>query len=77
MNIYINAYVDRKKEEFKENTYQSYLISRFVWQKEVNIDKILNGEKKKEQMTDDAMLNQVKVLNKLFGGEVNVNGNEE
>ena len=56
-------------------TIQAYQISRWVWQKTVDIDKILNAskitdtKKDKKAMTNDEMLNQVKMLNRLFGGE--------
>lgn len=54
--------------------YQAFLISRWVWAKKVNIEKFINFDKKKEVMTDDEMLAQVKALNMLFGGEVRENG---
>ncbi|HCL01205.1 MAG TPA: hypothetical protein DHW61_02130, partial [Lachnoclostridium phytofermentans] len=53
---------------------QAYLISRWVWQKKVDIDKILNTKKSNKKMTNEEMLAQVKVLNSLFGGEVVIDG---
>lgn len=51
---------------------QAFLISRWVWQKKVDIEKILNDKPAKKEMTDDEMLAKVKVLNTVFGGEVRV-----
>lgn len=66
----------RKEEEQKQSIYQAYLISRWVWQKRIDIKKILNTEKKPRVMTDEQMLQQVMVLNALFGGEVVEHGKE-
>lgn len=54
---------------------QAYLTSRWVWTKDVPIEKILNNlelevEKEKKVMTDEEMLTQVKMLNSMFGGEI-------
>jgi hypothetical protein len=49
---------------------QAYLISRWVWQKRVNVKKILNTDEQKKPMTDDEMLAKVKALNAMFGGKV-------
>jgi acyl-CoA hydrolase len=70
LNIYVEAYVENKENEQRENIYQAYLISRWVWAKKIDIKKYLNTSKKKKQMTDEQMLNQVKMLNAVFGGEV-------
>lgn len=67
--------MDEKKLVQKTSIYQAYLISRWVWQKKVDIEKILNTEKKKA-MTDEQMLEKVKALNAIFGGEVKVIGKE-
>lgn len=77
LHIYVDAYRQNKETKGKDDLYQIYLLSRWVWQKKVDIDKILNSKEEKKQMSDDAMLNQVKALNKLFGGEVKIDGNEE
>lgn len=76
LNIAARSYQERRELEQKESIYQAYLISRWVWQKKVDIEKILNFEKKKKIMTDDEMLEQVKVLNRLLGGEVRIVGQE-
>lgn len=69
LSIAAKGYQQRREMEQKESIYQAYLISRWVWTKRVDINKILKFEKKKA-MTDDEMLDQVKMLNALFGGEV-------
>jgi hypothetical protein len=58
---------------------QALLMSRWVWKQTITqqeIDKIVNRDNKeyqrKEKMTDDEMLAQVKTLNALFGGEVRI-----
>lgn len=79
-HIYVDGYSKRKELEIEEYKtkfeleqevliYQAYLISRWVWTKKIDIEKILKGKKKKA-MTNEQMLEQVKVLNMLFGGEV-------
>lgn len=68
--MYAKAYLDEKKLVQKTSIYQAYLISRWVWQKKIDIEKILNTEKQKKSMTDEQMLEKVKALNAIFGGEV-------
>lgn len=70
LSLVAEGYTDRRETEGKESMYQAYLISRWVWQKKIDIEKILEGKKEKKVMTDEQMLNQVKALNSLFGGEV-------
>lgn len=70
LNIAIKSYAKKKEMEQKESIYQAYLISRFVWQKKIDIKKILSFEKEKKVMTDNEMLEKVKVLNAVFGGTV-------
>ena len=71
--IEVEDYKIKFELEQKALIHQAYLISRWVWTKNLPIEKILNelgtSEDKKE-MTDEQMLAQVKVLNALFGGEV-------
>lgn len=52
------------------------MISRWVWQKKVDIEKILDTEKQMQPMSDEQMLERVKALNALFGGEVKIVGKE-
>ncbi len=74
LNIAIRAYADRRKADAKESTYQAYLISRWVWAKRVNIQKMLDdidkGGREKKTMTDSEMLEKVKALNAMLGGTV-------
>ena len=73
LNLSAEIYAEKKKQEEQNMIIQAYLISRWVWAKEVPIEKILNelGTKQENKiMTDEEMLNQVKMLNNLFGGEV-------
>ena len=88
LDVAVKSFNRRKNDEIEEYkiklenermllTVQAYQISRWVWQKHVDIDKALNVKKEQKVMTDNDMLNQVKALNKLFGGEVENSGNEE
>lgn len=75
LNIYAKAYEKEIELRQKENIYQAYLISRWVWQKRVDIEKILNANiKPQKNMTDEQMFARVKMLNTLFGGEVKTDG---
>lgn len=58
---------------------QAYQISKWVWAKRIDIKKILAelDDKPKKDMTDEEMLAQVKLLNRLFGGEVKDYGSEK
>ena len=71
LNIYAKAYEKEREFRQKESIYQAYLVSRWVWQKRVDIEKILNSNiKPQKNMTDEQMFAKVKMLNTLFGGEV-------
>ena len=70
LNTIIQAYADRKKAESKERVYQAYLISRWVWQKRINIESILNNiGRERKIMTDEQMFAQARALNAIFGGK--------
>ena len=69
LNLFIEEMGKMKEIEKKDNIFQAYLISRWVWAKKIDIDKILDFKKEKKAMTDEQMLDQVQVLNKIFGGE--------
>jgi len=73
LNMQAKGYGKRKEIERKENIYQAYLISRWVWVKKIDIEKILDTKKENKTMTDEQMLQQVKILNSIFGGEVRDN----
>jgi hypothetical protein len=47
---------------------QAYLLSRWVWQKRVNINKVLSHEPKKP-MTQEELYKQGLELVKMFGGD--------
>lgn len=78
LNIVAESYSSRKKLDVelqykmlqKMLTVQAYQISRWVWAKKLDIKAILNNMEPKKKMTDNEMLEKVKVLNMLFGGEV-------
>ncbi len=71
LSIAAKGFTKRREAEQKEGIMQAYLISRWVWQKRVNIKKILSAGEEKKPMTDDQMLERVKALNMVFGGAVN------
>lgn len=75
LDMAAKGYSRRRKEEEKNLIMQAYLTSRWVWTKDVPIEKILNNlelevEKEKKVMTDEQMLAQAKALNAMFGGNV-------
>lgn len=68
----INSYAQRREEEAEEKITLAYINAawtvQFLGKNKPKLDKIL--KKKKKEMTDNEMLNQVKLLNNLMGGEV-------
>ncbi|HOA79961.1 MAG TPA: hypothetical protein PKK61_02710 [Defluviitaleaceae bacterium] len=84
LSIAVKGYHKRKEIEAEEYKFklemnkkllalQAFWISRWVWQKKVDIDKILKDDSvpaKSKEMTPEQMLAQVKALNALFGGEI-------
>lgn len=83
LNLYARIYVDKQKQEFKDKVTLAYQNAMWTIQwlsknKPEPLSKILdNLYKEKKEMTDEQMLQQVKMLNKLFGGEeiLDKNGN--
>lgn len=71
LNMAIEENNKKSEEKQKEMIHHAYLISRWVWQKKIDIEKILNTKKEKKVTTDNEMLKQVEILNMIFGGEVN------
>lgn len=67
--IYQDGFLQKENLEQKQSIYQAYLISRWVWQKKIDIKKILEAKQEEEIMTDDEMEKMAKKLNKLFGGK--------
>lgn len=87
LHISFNGYLRRKEYEAEEYniklkhqqkimTIQAYQISRWVWEKKLDLNKILKDMEPRKQMTDEQMLAQVQLLNNLFGGEVETVGKE-
>lgn len=79
--IEVEDYKIKFELEQKALIHQAYLISRWVWTKNLPIEKILNkleleDKQEKQEMTDEEMLAQVKALNAMLGGEVRVVGEE-
>lgn len=68
----INSYAQRREEEAEEKITLAYINAawtvQFLGKNKPKLDKVLN--KKKKEMSDKEMLNQVKLLNNLMGGEV-------
>lgn len=77
LNLIIENYAKNKETNFKEKITFAYLTSKWTiqWlgkksQQPRPLNEILdNLYKEKKEMTDEEMLKQVKILNKLFGGE--------
>ena len=69
-NLYVDGFNRRKELDDKNLIMQAYLISRWVWTKNIDIKKVLDFKQEKKVMTDEEMLNQVMALNAIFGGEV-------
>lgn len=74
-DLYLQKYENQKDLM----TYQAFLISRWVWEKKVDINQYIGTSKedKKTEMTDEMMLNQVKILNAMLGGEFIELGKED
>ena len=74
LETYAGAYAERKKQE-NHYSYQlavvtSFLASKWVWAKRVNIDTYLKNDEgpKNKNMSDAQMLNMARILNVQFGG---------
>lgn len=70
LSVMADGYVRRQEIHRKESIYQAYLISRWVWQKRIDIRKILDDGSAKRHMTDEEMYEQAVRLNAMFGGKV-------
>lgn len=68
----INSYAQRREEEAEEKLTLAYINAawtvQFLGKNKPKLDKFI--KKNKKVMTDDEMLNQVKILNNMMGGEV-------
>ena len=71
-SLIINSYSQRREEEAEEKITLAYINAawtvQFLGKNKPKLDKII--KKKKKEMTNEEMLNQVKLLNNLMGGEV-------
>lgn len=70
LSVAAKGYARRHEEEQKFEIAQAFLISRWVWQKRINIKKILSSFEEKAPMTDSEMLAKTIALNAMFGGKV-------
>jgi hypothetical protein len=78
LSIYVKAFQKSKELNIKTQrnllTMQAYQIAGWVWKRpsETELEKLLNfeTEEDKKEMTASEMLNQVKMLNQMFGGEI-------
>lgn len=87
--LYISLKGYRKRKEYEAEEYSlkfknekilaathAFWISRWVWAKRLDLNKILKDLEPKKEMSDNEMLKQVQILNNLFGGEVETVGKE-
>jgi hypothetical protein len=86
LRLSYKAYSQRKELEAEEYNLkfknevtmakmQAWLTANLVWAKKMpKLDDLLR--EKQQEMTDEQMLEKVKVLNDLFGGEVITSGKE-
>jgi len=78
LNIAVRHFREKQKQQYKEKIeiayYNAMWTIQWLGKKEHHpkpLKEIIEGLYKEEKvMSDDEMLNQVKALNKLFGGEV-------
>lgn len=74
----IDIYRNKKNEEGKEKITLAYLNAMWTIQwlgknKPKPLNEILGEKKEKKAMSDNEMLERVKMLNAMFGGEINGN----
>ena len=69
LTICMESYADKEKERSKELIIQAYYTEAFARMKKLPKLKDLLKDKKKQ--TDDEMLEVVKKLHSMLGGEVN------
>ena len=72
ISLVANSYAKRREEEAEERITLAYMNAmwsiQFLSKNKPKLEKIL--KKRKKEMTDKEMLNQVRILNNLLGGEV-------
>lgn len=67
LNLHINAYSDRIKEEQKQQITVAYLTAALSRVKKMpKLDELINEPKKK--MTDEEMFEEIKKINIQMGG---------
>lgn len=71
----VNSYAEKRESESEEKLTLAYLNAMWTIQflggkNTPKLDDYLNKKQHKKEMTDKDMLNQVKFLNNLFGGDV-------
>lgn len=81
LHLMIKDYAEREKEKLELKLFEIYLTSvwtsRWVWAKRIpKFDSIMDRLRPKKHMTDEQMLEQAKMLNAVFGGEVKEVGKE-
>lgn len=68
----VNAYAKKREEEAEEKLTLAYINAmwtiQFLGKNKPKLDDIL--KKHKKEMTDEEMLNQIKLLNNILGGEI-------
>lgn len=73
-SLVVNAYAKRREEEAEEKLTLAYINAawtiQFLGKNKPKLESVLKKKSKKE-MTDEEMLNQIKILNNILGGEVN------
>lgn len=71
-SLMINSYSQRREQEAEEKLTLAYINAawtvQFLGKNKPKLDKFI--KKNKKEMTDNEMLNQVKILNNMMGGEV-------
>lgn len=71
LSIYIKAFTEKEKERSKQIIIQAYYTEAFARQKKLpDIDKLFKEDKPKKQQNSKAMLEEIKKINAMFGGEV-------
>lgn len=71
-SLVVNSYAKRREEEAEEKLTLAYINAmwtiQFLGKNKPRLDDIKKNYKK--EMTDQEMLNQIKLLNNILGGEI-------
>lgn len=72
--LMVKAYTNKREESAEEKITLAYMQAawtiQFLGKKKPDLKKILNKKNKENEMTDEEMLEKIKALNSMFGGEV-------